>query len=113
LDQVVRGEDDLLIAVNLEDYKWEENEKSNHSTTRFKRLQAGINALSNNYISLTYDTLSILMKRNTELALRLTPPDLYLNVELGEYGSYDYDEAEAISHLGKEQMSALLRKQLS
>ena len=68
-----------------------------------------MNALSNNYISLTYDTISILMKRNTEMALRLTPPDIYLNVSLGEYGSHDYDEAEAIAKLGYEQMKEVLR----
>lgn len=117
LDHVVRHEGDLLVAVNLEDYKWEEDEEktappSDSPLTRFNpmhKLQNGIRALSNNYISLTYDTLSILMKRNTEMALRLTPPDLYINMDLGEYGSYDYDEAEAISRLGHKQMRELLR----
>lgn len=116
LDRVARTDGDILVAINLEDYKWEDDDdkpkKPTHHPSRLqslsKKLHAGINALSNNYVSMTYDTISILMKRNTELALRLTPPDLYLNVELGEYGSYDYDEAEAISRLGKEQMLSLL-----
>jgi len=123
LDQVKRTPGDLLVAVNLEDYRWEESDdtppqkvktssqghqgKTEHTHTGFqplRKIQNSINALSNNYISLTYDTLSILMKRNTEMALRLTPPDLYLNVELGDYGSYDYDCAEEIAALGREQM---------
>ena len=49
------------------------------------------------------------MKRNIELSLRLTPPDLYINIDVGQYGSYDYDQAEAISKLGKEQMKELLK----
>ncbi len=123
LDRIQRTEGDLLVAVNLEDYRWEGNDnfESRHEETssRFpslsgikplRSLQKGINALSNNYISLTYDTLSILMKRNTELALRLTPPDIYLNVELGEFGSYDYDRAEEIAALGREQMKETLQK---
>lgn len=129
LDQVARHEGDLLVAVNLEDYCWDEDEPTEEESqdeksqannlpsllsTRLRRvnpmrkLRQSIRALSNNYLSLTYDTISVLMKRNTELALRLTPPDLYLNVQLGEYGSYDYDQAEVISQMGKEQMQALL-----
>ena len=118
LDRVARTEGDTLVAVNLEDYDWDDGEeKTVSSTQKFspfellsRKFQAGLNALSNNYISMTYDTISILMKRNTEMALRLTPPDIYLNVDLGDYGSYDYDEAEAIARLGHEQMLAVLRK---
>jgi NTE family protein len=117
LDRVVRTEGDKLVAVNLEDYEWEDDDvempKAESGTSALtllsRKFQAGLNALSNNYISLTYDTISILMKRNTEMALRLAPPDIYLNVSLGEYGSHDYDEAEAIAKLGYEQMKEVLR----
>lgn len=117
LDRVERTEGDKLVAVNLEDYEWEDDDaempKAEYGTSALtilsRKLQAGLNALSNNYISLTYDTISILMKRNTEMALRLTPPDIYLNVSLGEYGSHDYDEAESIAKLGYEQMKAVLQ----
>ncbi len=117
LDRVVRTEGDKLVAVNLEDYEWEDDDaempKAGTGTSALtllsRKFQAGLNALSNNYISLTYDTISILMKRNTEMALCLTPPDIYLNVSLGEYGSHDYDEAEAIAKLGYEQMKAVLK----
>lgn len=118
LDRVVRTEGDKLVAVNLEDYEWEDDEegrqqmegKASPFSILSRKFQKGLNALSNNYISLTYDTISILMKRNTEMALRLTPPDIYLNVFLGEYGSHDYDEAEAIAKLGHEQMLEVLSK---
>ncbi len=117
LDRVERTEGDILVAVNLEDYEWDDSEeavttthKSSPLSILSKKLRNSLNALSNNYISLTYDTISILMKRNTEMALRLTPPDLYLNVEVGEYDSYDYDQAEAIARLGYEQMMAVLAR---
>lgn len=121
LDQVARTDGDLLVAVNLDDYEWEDGDEempsANHKSSALsflsRKFQAGLNALSNNYVSLTYDTISILMKRNTEMALRLTPPDVYLNVELGEYGSHDYDEAEAISRLGYEQMMEILANNCS
>ena len=117
LDRVKRTKGDLLVAVNLDDYEWEEDntnvahhqqEDVSPFTLLSRKFQAGLNALSNNYISLTYNTISILMKRNTEMSLRLTPPDIYLNVNLKEYGSHDYDEAEAIAKLGYEQMMKVL-----
>jgi NTE family protein len=117
LDRVKRTKGDLLVAVNLDDYEWEEDntnvahhqqEDVSPFTLLSRKFQAGLNALSNNYISLTYNTISILMKRNTEMSLRLTPPDIYLNVDLKEYGSHDYDEAEAIAKLGYEQMIKVL-----
>lgn len=118
LDRVVRTEGDMLVAVNLDDYEWEDDDKEmpkSHDedsplTILSRKFQAGLNALSNNYISLTYNTISILMKRNTEMALRLTPPDIYINMDLGEYGSHDYDEAEAIARLGYNQMMKVLSK---
>ena len=118
LDCVLRRPGDLLVAVNLDDYRWggpsESEGLSSDLSGRLtrlhpvRRLRRGIQALSSNYASMLYDTISVLMKRNTEMALRLTPPDIYLNVDVGEYGSYDYDRAEEISRLGEEQMRRCL-----
>ena len=116
LDRVARTEGDVLVAVNLDNYKWDDEDNCQQEVsivpsplrTLSRKIQAGFDALSNNYISLTYDTLLVLMKRNTEMALRLTPPDIYLNVSLGDYGFYDYDEAESIARLGREQMKGVL-----
>ena len=116
LDRVARTEGDILVAVNLDNYCWEEDEGQPNkfqNTSRLKSLSRKfhdkINALGNNYVSLTYDTLILLMKTNIDMALRFTPPDIYLNVDLGEYGFYDYDDSEAISRLGREQMMGVLK----
>lgn len=117
LDQVTRTQGDILVAINLEDYEWQEGmeqetDTQSHSILErynpLRKLHSGINALRSNYVSMTYQTISILMKRNTELALKLTPPDIYINMNLGDYGSYDYDQAEIISYMGKMQMQNLL-----
>ena len=116
LDRVARTEGDILVAVNLDNYCWEEDEGQPNkfqNTSRLKSLSRKfhdkINALGNNYVSLTYDTLILLMKTNIDMALRFTPPDIYLNVDLGEYGFYDYDDSEATSRLGREQMMGVLK----
>lgn len=116
LDRVVRHEGDLLVAVNLDNYEWSDDDRDQYNKltsgtkgkTFSQKLRSGWNALSNNYFSLTYDTLLILMKSNIDMALRLTPPDIYLNVVLGDYGFYDYHKAEDIAQLGKVQMRGVL-----
>lgn len=120
LDKVVRTPGDILVGVNLEDYEWDEDEEINDvklfsnyprisRLIPMKKIQNSINMLSNNYVSMAYNTISILMKRNTELSLQLTPPDIYLNIDVGEYGSYDYDKARELYELGKSQMQETLR----
>lgn len=95
LNRVQRHEGDILVAINLEDYDWQERHRK-------------IDALKNNYLNLIYRSLSISMKQNTMLSLQLTPPDIYLNVDLDCYGSYDYDNAEEIAALGRTQMAQIL-----
>ena len=115
LERVHRTPGDMLVAVNLDNYEWDYDDshtKSEPDTTTLgaisRKFHSGLSALGNNYLSLTYDTLLLLMKSNIDMALRLTPPDIYLNVALGDYGFYDYDKSEAIAQLGREQMTGLL-----
>lgn len=114
LNRVQRHEGDILVAVNLDDYDWKEQAvcRGKGSTLSpdfiFDVLQSRMSEMSNNYLSVMYRSLSISMKQNTMLALQLTPPDVYLNVDIGEYDSFDYDNAKDIAALGREQMAKVL-----
>lgn len=107
LNRIQRKPGDLLVAINLDDYEWCTPEE-NKPTGRFPKVRSKINALSNNHFNMLRRSLTISIRQNIELSLKLTPPDLYMNVDLAEYGSYDYDKAEEIAQLGYEQMNNLL-----
>jgi len=109
LNRIERKPGDLLVAINLDDYSWTENEDLK-STGRFPKVRSKLNALSNNHFNMLRRSLTISIRQNIELSLALTPPDIYMNVELGEYGSYDYDKAEEIAQLGYEQMMNVLEE---
>jgi len=109
LNRIERKPGDLLVAINLDDYSWTENEDLK-STGRFPKVRSKLNALSNNHFNILRRSLTISIRQNIELSLALTPPDIYMNVELGEYGSYDYDKAEEIAQLGYEQMMNVLEE---
>lgn len=107
LNRVQRKPGDILVAVNLEDHDWGRPEESKPAG-RFPKVRSTFNALSNNHINMLRRSLTVAIHQNVKLALQLTPPDLYLAVDLKEYGSYDYDNAKEIAQLGYEQMQSKL-----
>ncbi len=107
LNRVQRKSGDILVAVNLDDYEWHDPEDVKY-TGHFPKVRTKINALSNNHINMLRRSLTISIRQNIMLSMQLTPPDIYLNVDLKDFGSYDYDKAHEIARLGYEQMMALL-----
>lgn len=107
LNRVARKPGDLLVAINLDDYEWNEHEVKK-PTGRFLKMRSTLNALSNNPVNMLYRSLSVAIRQNINLSLQLTPPDIYLNVDLTGFGSYDYDKARKIADLGRRQLAGLL-----
>lgn len=107
LNRVQRKSGDMLVAVNLDDYEWHDPEEIK-PTGRFPKVRSKINALSNNHINMLRRSLTISIRQNILFSMQLTPPDLYLNVDLKNFDSYDYDKAREIAQLGYEQMGTLL-----
>ena len=108
LNRVKRHPGDLLVAVNLDNYEWHDPSQVN-TEGRFAKLRSKLSSMSDNYFNLLDRSLTISMRQNVTLALQQTPPDIYLNVDMGPYDSFDYDNAREIAQLGQEQMAALLK----
>lgn len=119
LNRVKRKKGDLLVAVNVagHDYKQEAMLKKMAERRRVNSslpLQIIDKILPNslhpefNYYTLLNRTASIMIHQNTELSIRLTPPDILLNMPLKRYGGFDYDKSERLVRLGYMGMSRLL-----
>lgn len=119
LNRVMRHEGDLLVAVNVcgRDYKAELTlkrmaEARRIASSRWLRLvrrilPEGMNP-DFNYFTLLNRTASIMIHQNAQLSLRLTPPDILLDLSLRRYGSFDYDKSERIIAIGRERMAKVL-----
>lgn len=118
LNRVVRHRGDLLVAVSVcgHDYEGElalqrmaqEHRIASSPLLRFaKRLLPGVDPDFNYYTLLTR-TASIMIHQNTQLALRLTPPDIFLDLPLKRYGGFDYDKSERLINIGRERMAKVL-----
>lgn len=117
LDRVMRQEGDLLVAVNVSAPDDEpyvcylkpqcERHSSLESAIRshfpFNKIK-----FSENYFNMALRVARLTIQNNTQMALRLTPPDLYVQLPMCRYSLFDYDKAEEIIAYGREEMGRKL-----
>ncbi len=118
LDHVHRTKGDLLVAMNvsapdpdpftayLKKYGEPKNETDRSLWQRIPFLKTEFSA---NYMNMMLRVAKLAIQNNTQMALRLTPPDVCAEVPMGEYSLFDFDKAEEIIALGRERMDAALQ----
>ena len=118
LNRVKRKKNDLLVAVNVSghDYKGqvelnkiikEQNEKS--------RVRSFINKMLPDDMDLNYYTLvnrstSIMINCNAQLALKITPPDILVNIPMNRYNTFDFDKYARLSAIGRNKTKTSIMK---
>lgn len=110
LNQVKRQKGDLLVAVNVSghDYRGQvelrkmireqQNEKSRFMSliNKFLPDDAGMN-----YYTLLNRSTSIMINRNAQLQLKLTPPDILVDIPMNRYDTFDFDKMERLAAIGR------------
>lgn len=64
--------------------------------------------LSSNYLNMALRVVQLSIQNNTQTSIRLTPPDLCLNLPMSSFSLFDFDKAPEIIHQGYLQMLRLL-----
>ena len=121
LNRVARHRGDLLVAVSVCGHDYE-GELALHRMAQERKIASSpILRLARrllphdmdpdfNYFTLLNRTASIMIHQNTQLALRLTPPDIFLDLPMRRYSGFDYDKSERIINIGREHMARVLDK---
>lgn len=114
LDRVARTEGDILAAVNVSaPSSYEVERRKNQAFLARQRKEKGLTlkrfipnqpAVESNYFTLLTKTFALMIERNAELSIRLTPPDLLVSIPTNRFGGFDYDRAEKIIHFGRVRM---------
>lgn len=119
LDLVERGEDDLLVAVNvsapddepfqayLKKYGEPENGMDNSIWHMIPFLKSGFSA---NYMNMALRVAKMSVQNNTQMALKITPPDIYVEVPMNKFSLFDFDKGAEIIPYGHEIMEKALRE---
>jgi NTE family protein len=111
LDRVVRGKHDLLVGVNvsghdyagmfsrkmLADKKITSNSRALALLRWFLPREADLGL---NFYSLINQTISIAINANAHRAVKLCPPDIFVDIPMKRYSGTDYDKFEAIRKIG-------------
>ena len=117
LNRVEREKGDLLVGVNASAPDEKPNAdymlKDDKSTTSFlQAVRARIPFLpsqwSENYANLTMRVARIAIQNSTQLAMQLTPPDIYVGVPMDKFGLFDYSKSKEIIEYGRKNMADAL-----
>lgn len=121
LNRVQRTPGDLLVAVNVSGHNradWDMLRRSlaqRRTHPLWKNIRSALPAriFDDNYYSLLIRTFCLMIQQNAALSLRLTPPDILVNIPMNRFGGFDYDRAEQIARAGRVQMREALRTYFS
>jgi len=120
LNRVERHDGDILVGVDVsgQDYaaKWEEKrataEQSKRRTSFSEKI---INKLLpermefNSYTMLSRAS-SIMIRQNSILMAQLMHPDVLVDIQINNYGSFDFDKSEKIIAVGRKKTQQALSK---
>lgn len=136
LEHVNKGPDDILIALNVNYIDVENTKKllleaaldddgqiketDDHEPrgliNRLRNIfskedqpeHKDISDIEDNYYTVLSQSFSLMIHRNTELALRAIHPDILVNIPYDAFGEFDYDKAEEIAETGRKAMKEAL-----
>jgi NTE family protein len=63
-----------------------------------------------NYYTLLNRSISIMINRNAQQALKITPPDILVDIPMKRYSTFDFDKMERISAIGRNKTRAAIDK---
>ena len=121
LNRVVRHPGDLLFGVDVSahDFRKELMMKQDEVKQRLEksipeaimnRIVKQVSGINVNYVTLLLRTIAIMIAQNTQYQIQLTHPDLVIKVLTKGYDTFDFDQAEAISRLGKDKTDEELKQ---
>lgn len=119
LNRVKRSKHDLLVAVNVSghDYRGQVELRrivKEQQSERSKVLQLLNRIMPDdadmNYYTLLNRSISIMINRNAQQALKITPPDILVDIPMKRYSTFDFDKMERISAIGRNKTRAAIDK---
>ena len=119
LNRVKRDRHDLLVAVNVSghDYRGQLELRKiiREQQSEKSRFMALVNKFlpddnGMNYYTLLNRSTSIMINRNAQLQLKLTPPDVLVDIPMNRYDTFDFDKMERLAAIGRTKTKKALDK---
>ncbi|MCI1246510.1 MAG: patatin-like phospholipase family protein [Prevotella sp.] len=125
LNRVKRSKKSLLVAIDVSGHDYQGQVMMNQLIRQRnidhnfaysilnKILPHDDKGLDINYVSLLNRTYSIMIHQNTQLALKLTPPDIYVEIPMSRYSTFDFDKSERLIAIGKTKTRKMVERFLA
>lgn len=120
LNRVKRQSGDILVGIDVSghDYKaqWELQQRVKEKQKKDKSLKAHIldmlipDNIEFNYYTVLSRTSSLMIRQNSILMTKLMKPDMLVDIQMNQYGGFDYDKSERIITIGKAKTALAISK---
>lgn len=112
LNRVKRHAGDMLIGVDVSGRDYKEGWSRMFGLTRRQKRDTSLKSkildilipdnIEFNYFSVLSRTSSLMIHQNSILMEKLMKPDLIVDVQMGNYGTFDFDKSEKIIAIGRQ-----------
>jgi len=120
LNRVKRQTGDILVGIDVSgrDYKeqWERmhgltQRQKNDNSLKTKILDMLIpDNIEFNYYTVLARSSSLMIHQNSLLMEMLTKPDMVVDIQIGNYGTFDFDKSEELIAIGRQMTSQAISK---
>lgn len=119
LDRVARKPNDLLVAVNVSapdnmpdtTFLRKYGESKNETEKKiWQKIPFVKTERSVNYMNMALRVARLSIQNNTQMALRLTPPDVLVELPMNSYSLFDFDKADSLIAEGRLRMDRMLEE---
>lgn len=112
LNRVERTEDDLLAAVNVNAPSDLRIEQARERAERIYKKENPIRgrmipptpSVESNYYTLVSKSFSLMIESLSSMSIKLTPPDLLVDIPMNRFGGFDYGNADRMIRFGRLRM---------
>ena len=112
LNRVARHEGDLLVGVDVSGHDYKAQWDKMHHLTKKQKTDKSWKMLildklipdniEFNYYTVLSRTISLMIRQNSILMTQLMKPDMLVDLQMSDYGGFDYDKSEKIIALGRQ-----------
>jgi NTE family protein len=122
LNRVKRVKGDLLVAINVSGHDYRGQVELRRIIKEQQSERSKVLSLLNrimpddadmNYYTLLNRSISIMINRNAQQAMKITPPDILVDIPMNRYSTFDFDKMERISAIGRNKTHAAIEKFLA
>jgi NTE family protein len=120
LNRVKRQTGDILVGIDVSGRDYKEQWERMHGLTQRQKSDNSLKTkildmlipdnIEFNYYTVLARSSSLMIHQNSLLMEMLTKPDMVVDIQIGNYGTFDFDKSEELIDIGRQMTSQAISK---